>query len=122
MAVVHISAGPGVFVLAAVHGKAVPNAADGAGVKLKILAVPIDCLKLYIPAVALCNLFGKVDIKAYIFAVFNIAVRRKAGIKAHNKFLLLCAAGKKTQRHYRKQYKHKQFLFHFNPPDFPPKR
>ena len=110
--VIHIGGAPGVFVLTAIDGKAVPDAVDQLGLQLHILGIPVDGLLDQLPAVAGAHFGGQIQVKAYILAVFIlVAVGREFRVKAHGKGLGLCllpvigggsivaAAGQQGQQH-----------------------
>ena len=89
----HVRLGERVVVLAALHGKAVPDAVDGARVEQRILGIPIDGLVIDIPALLIGNGLGKVEIKARVLAVIaHKAVRRVGLVKAHDELLGLRSA------------------------------
>ena len=87
-----------VGVLAALHGKAVPDAVDGTGVKQAVLGIPVDRLELKLPAATLGNLGGKLDIETGEPAVIaHKAIGRIGLVKANRQGLDVCgiiAAGR----------------------------
>ena len=89
----HIRLGERVVVLAALHGKAVPDAVDGARIEQRVLGIPIDGLVIDIPALLIGNSLGKVKVKARVLAIVaHKAVRRIGLIKAHHELLGLRSA------------------------------
>ena len=89
----HVRLGERVVVLAALHGKAVPDAVDGAGVEQRVLGIPIDGLVIDFPALLIGNGLGKVEVKARVLTVIaHKAVRRIGLIKAHHELLGLRSA------------------------------
>lgn len=89
----HVRLGERVVVLAALHGKAVPDAVDGTRVEQRVLGIPVDSLILNVPALLVGNGLGKVEIKARVLAVIaHKAVRRIGLVKAHDELLGLRSA------------------------------
>ena len=89
----HIRLGERVVVLAALHGKAVPDAVDGARVEQRVLGIPVNGLVFDLPALLVGNGLGKVEIKAGVLAIVaHKAVRRIGLIKAHHELLGLRSA------------------------------
>ena len=85
--------GERVVVLTALHGKAIPDAVDGARVKQRILGIPVDGLVFDLPALLIGNSLGQIEIKAGVLAIVaHKAVRRIGLIKAHNELLGLRSA------------------------------
>ena len=86
----HVRLGERVVVLAALHGKAVPDAVDGARVEQRVLGIPVDGLVFDLPALLIGNSLGQIEIKAGVLAVVaHKAVRRIGLIKAHHELLRL---------------------------------
>ena len=84
----HIRLGERVVVLAALHGKAVPDAIDGARVEQRVLGIPVDSLVLNVPALLVGNGLGKVEVKAGVLAIVAYkAIRRIGLVKAHDELL-----------------------------------
>ena len=82
----HVGLREGVLALAALHGKSVPDAVDGALAQERVLGIPVDGLQLKVPAVASGHLGGQVDIEAgQVAVVADEAVGRVGVIEAHNK-------------------------------------
>ena len=89
----HIRLGERVVVLATLHGKAVPDAVDGARVEQRILGIPVDSLVLNVPALLVGNGLGKVKVKTGVLAIVaHKAVRRIGLVKAHDELLGLRSA------------------------------
>ena len=89
----HVRLGERVAALTALHGKAVPDAVDGAGVEQRILGVPVDGLVFDLPALLIGNSLGQIEIKAGVLAIVaHKAVRRIGLIKAHHELLGLRGA------------------------------
>ena len=89
----HIRLGERVVVLAALHGKAIPDAVDGARIEQRVLGIPVDSLILNVPALLVGNGLGKVEVKTGVLAVVaHKAIRRIGLVKAHDELLGLCRA------------------------------
>ena len=89
----HVRLGERVVVLTALHGKAIPDAVDGARVKQRILGIPVDGLVFDLPALLIGNSLGQIEIKAGVLAIVaHKAVRRIGLIKAHHELLGLRSA------------------------------
>ena len=82
LAVVHVRLAPNVIVFASVDGKPAPNTVDRAVFQLDVLIIPFYRHQHQLPMIATSDLAGKIEIKADIFAVLNIPVRRKIGIES----------------------------------------
>ena len=89
----HVRLGERVVVLATLHGKAVPDAVDGARVEQRVFSVPVDGLVFDLPALLIGNGLGKVKVKARVLAVIAYkAVRRIGLVKAHHELVGLRSA------------------------------
>ena len=89
----HVRIGERVVILAALHGKAVPDAVDGARVEQRVLGIPVDGLVLNVPALLVGNGLSKVEVKAGVLTVVaHKAVRRIGLVKAHHELLGLRGA------------------------------
>ena len=88
MLVEHVRLRERVVILAPLHGKAVPDAVDGARVKQRILGVPVDGLVFDLPVLLIGNSLGQIEIKAGVLTIVaHKAVRRIGLIKAHHELL-----------------------------------
>ena len=89
----HVRIGERVVVLAALHGKAVPDAVDGARVEQRVLGIPVNGLVVDIPALLVGNGLRKVEIKAGVLTVVaHKTVRRIGLVKANDELLGLSSA------------------------------
>ena len=89
----HVRLGERVVVLAALHGKAVPDTVDGARVEQRILGIPVDGLVFDLPALLIGNSLGQIEIKAGVLAIVaHKTIRRIGLIKAHHELLGLRSA------------------------------
>ena len=89
----HVRLGERVVVLAALHGKAVPDAVDGTRVEQRVLGIPVDSLILNVPALLVGNGLGKVEVKTGVLAIVAYkAIRRIGLVKAHDELLGLRSA------------------------------
>ena len=99
----HVRLGERVVVLAALHGKAVPDAVDGTRVEQRVLGIPVDRLLYQLPALSLAYFCCQIQVKAYIFStVITISVRGKFRIETYGKCFLRSfrtTAGKSTCCH-----------------------
>ena len=89
----HVRLGERVVVLAALHGKAVPDAVNGTRVEQRVLGVPVDSLVFDLPALLIGNSLGQIEIKAGVLAIVAYkAIRRIGLVKAHDELLGLRGA------------------------------
>ena len=89
----HVRLGERVVVLAALHGKAVPDTVDGARVEQRILGIPVDGLVFDLPALLIGNSLGQIEVKTSVLSVVaHKAVRRIGLVKAHDELLGLRSA------------------------------
>ena len=71
--------------LAALHGEAVPDAVDGTLVQQRVLSIPVDGLKLEVPAIARGHLGGQINVEAgQVAIVADEAIGRVSVVQAHD--------------------------------------